>query len=341
LVEDPYKASNAKPMKMTKPKKMSMSKPKMAMSKPKMPHTTKPKKMSTPHLPKPRQNTTKHNVTHKAQPNIAQPQPVTDNLATIGYQEATGVRYMYYSYAAYCDASDITNWSCQWCSGDDYALTGISTVDDSATNTFGFVGYNAAHNEIVVSFRGTEPTSLTNWISDLSFAKTDLEFSGVSGAHVHQGFYDAYNAVSQDVLNAVQALQSQYPSASVYFTGHSLGGAIATLATLDAAVSWGVSSDQLGHFTFGSPRVGDSTFASAFTEYVGANNHYRVVNDDDLVPHVPMEIMGFHHVSTEVWLHDNTETVCNSSGEDPSCSDSVIGVSIYDHLHYYGYQQTC
>jgi len=93
--------------------------------------------------------------------------------------------------------------------------------------------------------------------------------------------------------------------------------------------------------TYGSPRVGDATFASAFTQYVGENNHFRVVNDNDLVPHVPLEIMGFHHIATEVWLHDGETTVCNSSGEDPSCADSVIGDSIFDHLHYYGYFQTC
>jgi len=272
---------------------------------------------------------------------VATPAPVSDSLVANGYQEAQAIRYLYYSYATYCDSGSITNWNCRWCTGNDYTLASISIVYDAQTDAFGFVGYNAAHNEIVVAYRGTEPTSLTNWITDLSFAKTDLNFAGISGAHVHSGFYNNYNALASQTKAAVAALRSAYPTANVYFTGHSLGGAMATLATLDAAVTWKIPSTLLGHLTFGSPRVGDTTFATAFSQYVGNGNHLRVVNDDDIVPHLPLKLMGFHHVSTEVWLHGDTAQICNSSGEDPSCSDSAPGISVYDHLHYYGYFQTC
>jgi len=311
---------------------------------PKTPTHHKPTPSKTPKTPKapkaPKQP--KHNSTAQPRPRkINQPVPVGDDLATIGYQEATALRYLWYSYAAYCDAGDITNWSCQWCTGDDYTLEQVSTVYDAPSDTFGFIGYNDAHNEIVVSYRGTQPTSLTNWITDLSFAKTDLNFAGVNGAHVHSGFYNSYLAVAPDTQSAVFALQSQFPSANIYFTGHSLGGALATLGTLDAVVAWGLPGTSMGHITFGSPRVGDATFASAFTQYVGTSNHFRLVNDDDLVPHLPMELMGFHHISTEVWLHGDSAQICNSSGEDPSCSDSVLGISVYDHIHYFGYLQTC
>jgi len=116
---------------------------------------------------------------------------------------------------------------------------------------------------------------------------------------------------------------------------------MAPLGVLDSAVSWQIPSSALGHLTFGSPRVGDSTFASAFSQYLGNGNHFRLVNNDDLVPHVPWQLMGFHHISTEAWLHGDSAKICNDSGEDPSCSDSVFGASIYDHIHYFGYLQTC
>jgi len=270
------------------------------------------------------------------------PAVVHDSLPSIGYQEPTGVRYLYYSYAAYCSANSLTQWNCKWCSGNDYTLTDVSTVSDSATNTFGYVGYNSAHNEIVVSFRGTDPVSLQNWISDLTFGKTNLDFMGTTGVQVHSGFLAAYQNVADATQAAVSSLRSQYPSATVYFTGHSLGGALTTLATLDAVVSWGVDGGHIGHITFGSPRVGDSNFATLFTQKVGANNHLRLVNDADVVPHLPMEMMGFHHISTEVWLKGDTAKVCNSSGEDPSCSDSLlIAASVWDHIHYYNYLQSC
>ena len=57
--------------------------------------------------------------------------------------------------------------------------------------------------------------------------------------------------------------------------------------------------------------------------------------------HLPLEGMGFSHIGTEVWWDEQWTkgTVCDGSGEDPHCSDSVwaIGVdfSIHDHLHYF------
>jgi len=304
---------------------------------PRLPHNTTPHRLP-PRQPKGKIHTPIKRPVH-TRPSPSLPRPVQDNLATTGYVEANAVRYLFYSYAAYCSSSALTSWNCPWCSGDDYTLTDVSTVSDDPSNSFGFVGYNSAHDEIVVSFRGTEPTSLTNWVEDLTIDKVD--FPGVSGAHVHSGFYNNYLSVSQQTETAVDALLALYPSATVYFTGHSLGGAMATVATLDAAVSWNIAGDQLAHYSFGSPRVGDPTFATSFTTIVGSDNHYRVVNDDDLVPHVLPMIAGFHHIPTEVWLHDGTDTVCDSSGEDPQCSDSTLGLSVYDHVHYFGYFQYC
>jgi len=301
----------------------------------------KPKKpMKTPPTMRRVSKSGKHQSPIKRAPPQG-PTVVGDSLASIGYQESTAVRYLFYSYAAYCDAGSITDWSCtNWCSGDDYTLSDITTFSDSNTNTFGYVGYNAAHNEIVVSYRGTEATSIQDWIDDLTFDKTALQFMGVDGAQVHSGFYNCYLALQAASQSAVQNLLSQYPDATVYFTGHSLGGAITTIATLDAADNWGLDSSQIGHISFGSPRVGDATFANVFTDMVGSDNHYRVVNDHDIVPHVPLEIQGFHHIPTEVWLHGDDATICNDSGEDPSCSDSLLlATSVYDHLHYYGYAQ--
>jgi hypothetical protein len=54
-----------------------------------------------------------------------------------------------------------------------------------------------------------------------------------------------------------------------------------------------------------------------------------------------LQIMGFQHVATEVWYQENNVDyqVCNGSGEDPSCSDSLLApISIPDHLNYLGVQ---
>ncbi len=60
----------------------------------------------------------------------------------------------------------------------------------------------------------------------------------------------------------------------------------------------------------------------------------------DIVPHVPPESFGFNHVPVEVWYDEPSTSfkVCNDSGEDPTCADSVLGDSVQDHLDYMAIQ---
>ena len=64
---------------------------------------------------------------------------------------------------------------------------------------------------------------------------------------------------------------------------------------------------------------------------------------NDVVPHYPKSLTdeGYHHIEREVWYYNSNSAgvykVCDTSGEDPTCSDSVFGDSIDDHLEYLGY----
>ena len=68
---------------------------------------------------------------------------------------------------------------------------------------------------------------------------------------------------------------------------------------------------------------------------------------EDAVPHWPKAISnaGYHHVNTEVWYYSESDPlahmVCNSSGEDPKCSDSVYGINPDDHNTYIGIPFGC
>ena len=52
-----------------------------------------------------------------------------------------------------------------------------------------------------------------------------------------------------------------------------------------------------------------------------------MVNQRDIVPHLPPRILNFYHVPTEVWFHptDLKFRVCDGSGEDPKCSSPLDG----------------
>ncbi len=110
------------------------------------------------------------------------------------------------------------------------------------------------------------------------------------------------------------------------------------IAAMDMKLNQFTRNVKFGVYTQGSPRVGDVNFRSLVTSYIDAQ--FRQIHDDDIVPHVPLNAMGFVHSSYEVFWNDaNTsyKFCTRGNGEDPSCADGeLLPVSIGDHTHYYG-----
>jgi len=144
---------------------------------------------------------------------------------------------------------------------------------------------------VIVAFRGSEISEqagtekrdlryiIADWVAN---SRTYLVGSGQVGL-VHQGFKEALDEVwEREHLKAYidEVRRQDGRSRTVWFTGHSLGAALATLA----ADRYG---DVAGLYTFGSPLVGDAAFANGFRV-----DHYRFVNNDDVVTKVPF--FGIH-----------------------------------------------
>jgi triacylglycerol lipase len=104
-----------------------------------------------------------------------------------------------------------------------------------------------------------------------------------AGGHVHRGFLGAFEEISER-LDAI--VRSKTARQRVWLTGHSLGGALATLAAahLDPWIVDGV-------VTFGSPRVGDPAFVACLPE----SKMVRYVHRDDWVATVPPALLGYTH----------------------------------------------
>jgi len=124
--------------------------------------------------------------------------------------------------------------------------------------------YKSASAKIaVVVFRGTEMTSVSNWEVDANLKTTELSL-GDDGVKtlVHKGFLKAVERVLPSIQKWVQGyvfhLVGAVPSDwKLLFTGHSLGGALALLATtLAEARDWARKPDAT--IVFGAPRVGDA-----------------------------------------------------------------------------------
>ena len=147
----------------------------------------------------------------------------------------------------------------------DFKLVSIFNTD----GTQAYLATSDSYKINVLAFRGTE--------ADIKDIKADLKATTieVDGHKIHSGFYGAFLSVKEDVERALDSIKDNgYP---LYITGHSLGGALALLATKFLA------SNSLGAcYTFGSPRVASSEFGDAIKTPI-----YRVINAADLVPRVP------------------------------------------------------
>lgn len=250
------------------------------------------------------------------------------------YSPILSKKLLYFSYGAYCGESAVKKWSCKWCSQASTTFQVVNYIDEKSSSTELFIGYDSSLNQIIVTYRGSH--ELQDWITNLNFAKHK---AWGSIGNVHDGFLEAYKSVQSAVKSDVAVLKSKYPSAGITITGHSLGGALAALTAADLSFY----HSNINLHTFGQPRVGDQTFANFLNGRAQISSMFRVVNDHDIVPHLPPHLMGFRHAAREIWYTDSTDyTVCNSVGEDDNCSDSIaFPISIHDHLHYMGISESC
>lgn len=89
----------------------------------------------------------------------------------------------------------------------------------------GFVAVDSTNRKIVVSFRGSQ--SVRNWLANINI--NDISTDICEGCTVHQGFWKSWLEARPGILTALKEAVARYPAYGIVATGHSLGGAIATL----------------------------------------------------------------------------------------------------------------
>jgi len=192
-----------------------------------------------------------------------------------------------------------------------------------------------------VSFRGS--ASIRNWLTNILFAQTPCTDLTAS-CQVHTGFKAAWTTVQSTVLATVAAARTAHPTYSIVVTGHSLGGAVGTLAAAYLRKA-GYPCDL---YTYGSPRVGNDALASFVTAQAGAE--YRVTHLDDPVPRLPPILLNYRHTSPEYWLYDGSATstdygpndvrVCEGTA-NTQCDASTSGLDVDAHLYYFEHISGC
>lgn len=255
---------------------------------------------------------------------------------------------VYYAAASYCNPlTEILPWNCDACKH----ITGVvltkpffhASLKDF---TLGYVTYNIKDNLIVVSFRGTNglPTapnfnsilSILNWRTNLDAALVDYETfnSTIKDAKVHRGFLNSYNSIKKDLFTSVREILRIKDDANIQVTGHSLGGALSTLAIVDLYNE--LHNRTKGNWyltTYGSPRVGNKEFSKYFDEKI--KNAFRHVHNGDITVQVPLITQNYVHVKRELWYeHNSLNYVVCQENEDPLCNLSQLDRSIEEHALY-------
>jgi len=184
----------------------------------------------------------------------------------------------------------------------------VAELCNPASEVYALVARNAS--AVFVAFRGS--ATVKNVMSDLDYAnneKASREYRTLCGGgssnlpwQLHGGFAKAYLSIRQELVKTVAPLAHL----DLVVTGHSMGGALAVLASLDlkSQQSKSTAPDSTianptrvqRTYTFAAPRVGDTRFALTFERVFSApEEHWALQAPSDAVPHLPFAAWGFQH----------------------------------------------
>jgi predicted lipase len=169
--------------------------------------------------------------------------------------------------------------------------TGVGTSQDIQR----FIAVDTASKKLMIAFRGSESTA--DWVANSNIAAAKWNHAGAGPeTKVHDGFQRQYDSQRKQLISRVKLyLNGQVAGvpkiSNLIVTGHSLGGALATLAAYDLQTTF--SSASVDMYTFGAPPVSTlgSDFASRFSQKIQHTASYISRKDP-----VPCMLPHFSHV---------------------------------------------
>ncbi|KAI8897719.1 Alpha/Beta hydrolase protein, partial [Globomyces pollinis-pini] len=209
-----------------------------------------------------------------------------------------------------------------------------------------FLAYNEKHKIIVVSNRGSD--SFSNFMSNIFFWKTEVNWQQI----VHAGFEDVYAGLRIKIQPTLKTLVDKYPDFEIIFTGHSLGGAIATMAAVDFIELYGYEyASRISLYTYGQPRIGNKEWADYVQNLPFMQRSYRIQHFGDPAVQIPFQKMGYFHSGQQYTLQSDqikqiyTTKKCVVSGPAGE-SDECLNADAKKwnraaHSQYYGWDGVC
>jgi len=178
-------------------------------------------------------------------------------------------------------------------------------------------------NATFVTFAGSDPGKIEDWVTDFDAMP--------SATDLHTGFQNAVGTVWPKVKTAIENRSaSEQP---VFFTGHSLGGALAIVAASRAALELNIQPTVV--YTYGSPRTGGTKFFGDYTPLLG-DSTFRLIDGTDIVPTVPPPLSGgYRHVGRAIQcktdgIFDTQTPIMATDGNKPELVESAMQSGLAD-----------
>ncbi|CAK4155594.1 unnamed protein product [Aphanomyces euteiches] len=222
-----------------------------------------------------------------------------------------------------------------------HGLELVQAFHDPVTDTNALLLQEIATSRYILSFRGTG--SLKNGLTDLKSRQVvlpEIDFKASQrhlakryhrrAVYVHVGFLQAYQTLQESIRAAIAALPRPQDGLPLRLccTGHSLGGALATLCALDMALTQDDIAVMM--YNFGSPRVGNHAFRLLFDSKVPA---FRIVNDGDVVTQMPKrDYTGVSRDGIGIYKHVGKEVTLLTPHKSKAFRGIVIAPTVVDRV---------
>lgn len=177
----------------------------------------------------------------------------------------------------------------------------VIAIEDKDTDAKAFVAFDKESGDIIITGQGT--TTLRDWSIDFQFWRTSVDY--LEGTKVHAGFMKQYNAIRDEMHSSIKDIMTLNECSRIICCGHSLFGAVSTVAALDCALLYDLPVHCV---SFGSPRVGARDFVKLFNNSVDIS--YRCVRYKDPVTFTPLPIR-FKHVRGGTHFSDSKTADAN------------------------------
>ena len=184
---------------------------------------------------------------------------------------------------------------------EDKILANLKKDDGKFRNVFG-LDKNSAQAALIehedflcMVFRGTN--ELADWLDNINSFSTKELFG-----EFHRGFWNSVEDIWKPLNDKFQYLHQQ-SKRPLFITGHSLGGAMATIV---AAKFIHEDKPFTSVYTFGQPRALTEKTAQIFNTEC-KSRFFRFHNNNDIVTRVPAQLMGYSHIGSYLYISEEKE----------------------------------